>query len=195
MRSPSRPPEPNQLLTFVMLALLSVVLWGIAVYTWWQAYIWFRWVTEPTFLFTFFVIPIPFLAYRSFTGQTGLPSGIIRPANPPGTSGSPTAPAAPIVGPAPSSSNPPPQVVRARVIQYDDWLVWLGNGERPRGTIILLILIFWTILYWSLPGVELSALTFSTWGLITAFSVILLRALFRPGKEVSAVGDTKSQPK
>ncbi|MBL8055169.1 MAG: hypothetical protein JNK29_00660, partial [Anaerolineales bacterium] len=67
MRSPSRPPESNKLLTFVVLSLLSVVLWAITVYVWYQAYLWFEWVTQPTAILTLAVIPLPFLAYQRFT--------------------------------------------------------------------------------------------------------------------------------
>lgn len=194
MRSPSRPPETNQLFTFVMLSVLSLVCWGFAIGLWWYfAYYWYGW-SERTFIMTFIALPVPFLAYYFFTGSSGLPDAIraARPGQPaaPTTAAPPTAPASQAAHP-PSAAGRPPMAANG----FDEWLVWLGNGERHRGTMVLLIFMFWTILYWSLPTITLTALTFSAWGLLTVFGVIILRALFRPSREVSAPGETKSQPK
>lgn len=177
MRSPSRPPESNRLLTFAVLLGLGLLCWAITIYIWYQAYVWFLWVTPPTFLFTLLAIPVPFLAFKIFTGSSGLPTS--GPANPPvGTpAGAPT--------PAPSgeSSN-----------LYNDWLTWLGNGDPHRGTLVILIFIFWSIMYWSM--MPLTAFTFATWGLLTIVGLVIIRAFFRsPGREVPGAADPKSKSK
>ncbi len=169
MRSPSRPPESNQLITFVVLMLLGLALWAVAAYVWYQAYIWFSWVTWPTSVLTLAVFPVPFLAYSRFTGSSGLPMerharlGEAGPHGPTATS---------FVG---------------------DWLVWLGNGEAHRGTLVIFIFVFWSLLYWSLE--PFTTLTFSAWGLLTVIGILILRFFFRPSREVSAAGETKSRPK
>lgn len=180
MRSPSRPPESNKLLTFVVLSLLSVVLWAITVYVWYQAYLWFEWVTQPTAILTLAVIPLPFLAYQRFTGASGLPMER-RTGQPSAT----PAGAAPAPAPAAAPSTNP----------LYEWLVWLGNGEQHRGTLVVFIFTFWTILYWSLPTISFTALTFSAWGLLTILGIMILRFFFRPSREVSAANETKSRPK
>lgn len=180
MRSPSRPPQSNQLITFVMLSVLSLLVWGLAVGVWYYVcYYWYGW-SERTFPLTFLALPIPFLAFRAFTGSSGLPTE--RPHPEPGTAVTP-APAAPPAAGGPARN---PAV---------DWLVWLGNGESHRGTLVLFIFVFWTILYWSLPSVAFTALTFSAWGLLTILGIMILRFFFRPSREVSAGSETKSRPK
>jgi hypothetical protein len=183
MRSPSRPPESNQLLTFVVLALLSLVLWAVAAYVWYQAWLWFEWVTWPTAVLTLAVFPIPFLAYRSFTGRTGLPMSAARGESPAGATS--TTPAAPTSAPTEAPAGNP----------FTDWLIWLGNGEPHRGTLVVFIFLFWTLLYWSLPTISFGALTFAAWGLLTILGIMTLRFFFRPGREVSASGETKSRAK
>jgi hypothetical protein len=76
----------------------------------------------------------------------------------------------------------------------DDWLSWLGNSDSKNGTLVLFIFLFWSILYWNWPGIDLSAITISIWGLVTIFGLYLLRAtLFRkPGREVPAPETSKS---
>ena len=79
MRSPSRPPQSNQLITFVMLSVLSLIAWGAAIGVWYYVgYYWYGW-SERTFPLTFFALPIPFLAFRAFTGFSGLPAERPRP--------------------------------------------------------------------------------------------------------------------
>ncbi len=178
MRSPSRPPQSNQLITFVMLSVLSLIAWGAAIGVWYyMCYYWYGW-SERTFPLTFFALPIPFLAFRAFTGSSGLPTE--RPRLVPGAD---PAAATPTLAPAPAT-NP-----------FTEWLIWLGNGEAHRGTLVILIFTFWSILYWSLPTVSLTALSFATWGLLTIVGLMILRFFFKPSREVSAPPETKSRPK
>ena len=73
MRSPSRPPQSNQLFTFVMLSVLSLLVWGIAIGVWYYVcYYWYG-CSVRTFPLTFLALPIPFLAFGAFTGSCGLP--------------------------------------------------------------------------------------------------------------------------
>lgn len=70
MENQNRPPKDNSILTFSLLMLLGLIMWGLAAFVWWRAYIWFAWVTEPTFIVTFLAIPIPFMVYRGFQQAT-----------------------------------------------------------------------------------------------------------------------------
>lgn len=178
MRNPSRPPESNRLFTLVLLSVLSLVAWAIAIGLWWYfAWYWAGW-GERTFVLTFIALPIPFLVYWLFTGSVGfeIPARLTR------SAGTDAGPAAPAQSAAPARDDP-------------DLLLWLGKGERYRGVMVLMIFLFWTILYWSLPAVDFTAFTFSAWGLLTILGLMTLRALFRPSKEVSAPGESKSSGK
>ncbi|MGH2521581.1 MAG: hypothetical protein ACRDH2_03670, partial [Anaerolineales bacterium] len=83
------------------------------------------------------------------------------------------------------------------------WLTWLGSGESHRGTLVLLVIIFWSMFFWSLPTIQFSVLSFAGWGLISIFLLVLIRSLFfrqttlpAPGQEVPAAkAESKSQPK
>jgi hypothetical protein len=186
MRSPSRPPQSNQLFTFVMLSVLSLLVWGIAIGVWYYVcYYWYGW-SERTFPLTFLALPIPFLAFRAFTGSSGLPTE--RPHTEAGAAAPSPAPSAPAAAPSAPATAPAAN-------PFNDWLIWLGNGERHRGTMVILIFAFWTILYWSLPTISFTALTFSAWGLLTILGVMILRFFFRPSREVSAANETKSRAK
>lgn len=76
----------------------------------------------------------------------------------------------------------------------EDFLTWLGKGQPYNGVMVLLIIIFWSLLYWSWQGVEFNSLTFATWGLLTIFGYFFIRnaILKRPGKEVPADETSKS---
>jgi hypothetical protein len=178
MRSPSRPPESNRLLTFAVLLVLGLLCWGVTAYVWYQAYLWFLWITPPTFIFTLLAIPIPFLAYKAFTGSSALPTN--------GASAS-----------SPSSSPPaatPAQASAVTGAATSDWLTWLGNGDSHRGTLVVLVFLFWSIMYWSMMA--LTAFTFASWGLLTIVGLIILRAFFRhPGREVPGAAEPKSKAK
>jgi len=84
----------------------------------------------------------------------------------------------------------------------DSWLKWMGNGESHRGTLVLLVVIFWSVLFWNWPSPPVRsysiALTIPVWGLITIFGLVATRTLFfrqtnLPGQEVPA-GDIKKSP-
>ncbi len=84
----------------------------------------------------------------------------------------------------------------------DSWLKWMGNGESHRGTLVLLVFVFWSILFWNWPNPSVRAyptvITIPVWGLLTIFGLVLLRSFFfrqtnLPGQEVPA-GDPKKSP-
>lgn len=76
----------------------------------------------------------------------------------------------------------------------EDFLTWLGKGQPYNGIMVLLILIFWSLLYWSWEGIDFNTLTFGSWGLLTIFGYFFIRnaILKRPGKEVPAEEASKS---
>jgi hypothetical protein len=82
-----------------------------------------------------------------------------------------------------------------------DWIRWMGNGEMHRGTLVILVLVFWTILYWNWPSPILSMpliLSIPIWGLFTIFGLVIIRQLFfkqtnLPSQEVSAADQKKSR--
>ncbi len=83
----------------------------------------------------------------------------------------------------------------------EDWLRWMGNGERHRGTLVLLVCVFWSMLYWNWPVPAVRefpfVLTFPLWGLLTIFGLVTIRTLFfrqtqLPGQEVPAPDMKKS---
>lgn len=77
-------------------------------------------------------------------------------------------------------------------VRRKDWLTWLGNDDPNNGSLVLLIFLFWSLLYWNWPGIALNATTISVWGLVTIFGLYLLRAtLFR--KPAPGQGGTGSE--
>ncbi len=175
MRNPSRPPESNQLFTIFMLCILSLIMWGVTFGMWYYfGYYWEGWEPYSAAL-TFFVLPIPFIAYYSFFVPRNRASG-----EPPGPAGAPATPTARPAGP----------------IMDIDWITWLGKGDSHRGTLVVALFIFWSILYWNLPSIQFGAVTFSAWGLLTLIGLAVIRTLFRrPGQEVPGSTETKSKAK
>lgn len=81
------------------------------------------------------------------------------------------------------------------------WIAWLGNGETHRGSLVMLVILFWSVLYWSVPYIQKTGfvVAFAFWGLVTTFGTIFIRALFfrrtsLPGQEVPGGASTKSRP-
>lgn len=186
MRNPSRPPESNQLFTIFILSILSLLMWGVTFGIWYYfGYYWEGW--EPySAVLTFFVLPIPFLAYYSFFVPR---QNRTAPGEPTPGTGSAPAPGGMTTGPvAPTRLLTPTTDV--------DWITWLGKGDSHRGTLVVALFVFWSILYWNLPNMQFDAVTFSSWGLLTLVGLAVIRAVFRrPGQEVPGSGETKSKAK
>lgn len=87
------------------------------------------------------------------------------------------------------------QATQPRPTHSEDFLTWLGKGQPYNGIMVLLILIFWSLLYWSWEGIDFNTLTFGSWGLLTIFGYFFIRnaILKRPGKEVPADEASKSR--
>jgi hypothetical protein len=87
------------------------------------------------------------------------------------------------------------QSSQPRSAESEDFLTWLGKGQPYNGVMVLLIMVFWSLLYWSWQGIEFNTLTFGSWGLLTIFGYFFIRnaILKRPGKEVPAGETSKSQ--
>jgi hypothetical protein len=189
---------------FVASVLIGLVLWGVAVFIWRELYNWFEWVTEPTFLLTFLVIPLPYLAYQSILNQIreqetleAIRAELARRAAEAKTEAA-TAPATPVTGEQ-KAKREQEKLETSLLIKWltgrrTSWLDWLGNGDPNNGTFVILIIFFWSLLYWNWPGIDMDANTVSVWGLITIFGLYLIRAtLFRkPSREVSAPEGSKS---
>ncbi len=86
------------------------------------------------------------------------------------------------------------QVMHPSPPPSEDFLTWLGRGQPYNGIMVLLIMIFWSLLYWSWEGVEFNTFSFGSWGLLTIFGYFFIRntILKRPGKEVPADEVSKS---
>jgi len=179
---PNRPSftVTEKLVGYFICGVFALALWGIAYWVWSVAYKWFIWVTEPMQLLTVLVLPIPFLIYRAVFS----PDRPVRPPTP--------MPAAPPPAGSPAPRPYPPGF---------GWLHWLGNGEMHRGTMVLLVILFWSLFYWnwslvlSMVAQGEAVLAFSFWGLATVFGTIVIRSLFSwiPGAEVPGSGDSKSK--
>ena len=161
-----------------MCGVFALILWGIAYWVWWFAYKWFSWVTEPMQLFTLLALPVPFWAYQTMF-------------SPERRAARQAAPEAGAAGLKPGR------------LPGLGWLYWLGNGELHRGTLVLLVVFFWSLFFWNWPPVVAMVnggslvFIFSFWGLLTIFGMVIIRSLFSrlPGPEVPGAGDSKSKPK
>jgi hypothetical protein len=164
-----------------MLGILSLIMWGFTFGIWYYfGYYWEGW--EPySALLTFFVLPIPFIAYYSFfvPRQHRTPTS--------GESGPPST----------TTGGPASIPIRLLTPTTDpDWITWLGKGDSHRGVLVVALIIFWSILYWNWPEMQFTAVTFSWWGLLTLIGIAIIRTLFRrPGQEVPGSAESKSKPK
>ena len=171
----------EKLVGYVLCGVFALVLWGIAIWVWNVLFYWFvpksntRW--DWTVILTVLALPVPFLAYRY----------MFSPERPVRTAAAATA--------APTEAG-----ARAQVPLLG-WLYWLGNGELHIGTLVLLIILFWSLFYWNWStvlamierGQGVFALSF--WGLITIFGTVIIRSAFSrlPGREVPGASDSKSK--
>lgn len=180
--------------------MVGLMLWGLTVYVWRELYTWFEWVSEPTFLLTFLAIPLPYLIFLSLNHTLAEQETLLA------IQAELTRRQKESEGSKPLEPNDKKaaeekqreerellKVVNHYLKQRTDWLTWLGNGDANNGTLVLLIFLFWSILYWNWPGIDFDSITVSVWGLVTIFGLYLIRAtLFRPGKEVPASDTSKS---
>jgi hypothetical protein len=175
IRRPKPTSNTDSLTAYAVVTFFALVLWGIAIFVWYQAYLWFEIVSEPTFFVTLIALPLPYWFYNNFMTQHAAQ-------NPPPAANGETPAAAPRPAPLPEN----------------DWISWLGNGETHRGTLVFLVIVFWSVFFWSFPGMTFQAFTFAAWGLITIIGTIMIRTLFvrqtsLPSQEgVSANNDKKS---
>lgn len=181
MRRSNQSASPGQLLLFLAIFLVAVTVSG---WIWWWFWYWEGYSGLQTFginLLALAGIPILYQLYRGMTRPVASTSTNEPPAS--GEAGSGTAPR-----PA------------GLIAWAEDWLRWMGNGEPHRGTLVVLVLVFWSMLYWNWPAPDIRSfpfiLTFSTWGLLTIFGLVAIRQMFfrqtnLPSQEVSASGDTK----
>jgi len=182
-RSNNQPPlNFGQLLAGLAVVAVAV---AVSVWIWWRFWYWDGYSELQTLginLLVLAAIPILYMAYRA----------VFQP------SSSTTVPP-----PAPPSGNPAPGAPPRPTGLFgwaDDWLRWMGNGETHRGTLVVLVCVFWSILYWNWPAPDIQrlpfVLTFPAWGLLTIFGLVAIRqSFFRqtnlPSQEVSAAGDMK----
>ncbi len=173
----------EKLVGYFLCGVFSLILWAITLWVWRTLWDWFvpptntRW--DWTIVFTVLVLAVPFLVYNNMFS----PDRPVRPA-------------------APASATAPDAARRA-TIPFLGWLYWLGNGELHIGTLVLFVVIFWSLFYWNWSTVQAMIATgsgvfaLSFWGLITIFGTVIIRSAFSrlPGREVPGVGDSKSKPK
>ncbi len=183
---PNRPSftVTERLVGFVLCGIFALILWGLAFWVWNTLFYWFvpksdtRW--DWTIILTVLALPIPFWAYQAMFS--------------PERRGSRQAPAAPEA----ASAAP-----RAERLPGLGWLYWLGAGELHRGTLVLLVVFFWSLFFWNWSPVVTMVnggslvFVFSFWGLLTIFGMVIIRSIFSrlPGPEVPGGGDSKSKLK
>jgi hypothetical protein len=179
---PNRPSftVTERLVGFLLCGVFALILWGIAIWAFNIYLFWFvpdkRW--DWTIIFTAVVLPVPFWAYQSMFSPE-------RRAARHGAA-APDAQAA--------TGTRPPGL---------GWLYWLGNDEWHRGTLVVLVVFFWSLFFWNWPTVVVMvregslAFVFSFWGLLTVFGTVIIRSIFSrlPGQGVPGPGDSKSKPK
>ncbi|MGQ0604138.1 MAG: hypothetical protein ACT4QE_20850 [Anaerolineales bacterium] len=192
---------------FIFSLLIGLGLWALAIFIWRELYNWFEWVTEPTFLLTFIVIPLPYLAYQSILNQIREHEALeairieLARREAEAKAEAATAPTTQTTSDQKEKEKQKREKEKQETSQLINWLTgrrtgwldWLGNNDPNNGTFVLLIIFFWSLLYWNWPGIDVDANTISVWGLVTIFGLYLIRAtLFRkPSKEVSAPETSK----
>jgi hypothetical protein len=181
---PNRPSftVTERLVGFVLCGVFALILWAITIWVFNIYLFWFvpdkRW--DWTIIFTVVVLPVPFWAYQAMFSPDR------RSAHP----------AATVAGTAAPAAGPRPERLPGL-----GWLYWLGNGELHRGTLVLLVVFFWSLFFWNWPQVTLLVeegslvFVFSFWGLLTIFGMVIIRTIFSrlPGPEVPGAGDSKSK--
>jgi hypothetical protein len=143
-------------------------------YVWYQAYLRYQAVTEPTFFVTFIVsFIITYLLYQFLLYLT-----------------------------QPVDENASTTTVRTLANQavamptnwFASWQYWLGKGEPQRGTLLVLAVIFASVLFWNSLNLQLIPEHVSLWGLTVIGAILLIRNFFRPSAGgVSVNPDTKSK--
>ncbi len=183
---PNRPSftVTERLVGFLLCGVFALILWGITIWAF-QIYLyWFvpdkRW--DWTIIFTVVVLPLPFLAYQTMFSPDRR-----------STRADVAAVAAAAEAAAP----------RRERLPGLGWLYWLGAGELHRGTLVLLVVFFWSLFFWNWDPILLLVkqgslvFVFSFWGLLTTFGMVIIRSIFSrlPGPEVPGSGETKSKPR
>ncbi len=183
---PNRPTftVTERLVGFLLCGVFALILWGLAFWVWNTIFYWFvpktdtRW--DWTILLTVLALPIPFWTYQALF-------------SPERRSARSAAAAA-----APEAPTPRPERLPGL-----GWLYWLGAGELHRGTLVLLVVFFWSLFFWNWDPITMLVrqgslvFVFSFWGLLTIFGMVIIRSVFSrlPGPEVPGSGDTKSKPR
>jgi hypothetical protein len=169
-------------LTYIGIEVLALIFWAIAVWLWLWGFISWAFVADITFILVFLFMLLPYVAVIRSIGSPSAP----RPAPPAGENPAPGAPAPPANSPDWAGG----------------WLKWMGNGETHRGTLVILVCVFWSILFWNWPDPNLQRmdliLKFPIWGLLTIFGLVIIRQIFfkqtnLPSAEVSAADQKKSK--
>jgi hypothetical protein len=176
----------ERLVSYFVCGFFSLILLGIAYVVWHTLWLWFSVIPEWSVVLIVIVLPLPFWVYQSMFS-------VDRPIRP-APSAAPAAPAAPAAGVLPARPGQIPGL---------GWLYWLGAGELHRGTLVILVVLFWSLFYWNWSTVQAmvergeTVFAFSFWGLITIFGMVFIRSIFSrlPGGEVPGAGDSKSKPK
>jgi len=181
MHAPGAAGRRFNALTYIGIEVFALIFWAIAVWLWLQAFIWYAFVVDITFVAVFLFMLLPYVAVVRSIASPGAPPAAPRPADAPPGSGAPQG--------------------NGSLGWLGDWIRWMGNGEMHRGTLVILVLVFWTILYWNWPSPILSmplSLSIPIWGLFTIFGLVIIRQLFfkqtnLPSQEVSAADQKKSK--
>ena len=180
---PNRPSftVTERLVGFLLCGVFAMILWAIAIWAFNIYLFWFvpdkRW--DWTVIFTIVVLPVPFWAYQAMFSPERRSARS-----------------------AAGEAVPGAGVPRPDRLPGLGWLYWLGNGELHRGTLVLLVVFFWSLFFWNWDPIILLVrqgslvFVFSFWGLLTIFGMVIIRSLFSrlPGPEVPGSGETKSKP-
>jgi hypothetical protein len=164
----------DRILGYILVGVFSLM---VTILIWYGGWYWLGISELTALLLTVLAVLVPWLSYEAFLRS------------------------AEAVANAPASASTPPQPRVGLTEWLDGWLRWLGSGEPHRGTLVFLVILFWSLFFWSLPTITFTVFTFSGWGLVTTFMLVLIRSVFFrqtaiPGQEVPAASaDTKSQTK
>jgi len=178
MRRSNRPPmSSDRILGYILVGVFSLM---VTILIWYGGWYWLGISELTALLLTVLAVVVPWLGYEAYLRSAEAA------ANAPAPQASASAPAQPRVG---------------LTEWLNGWLRWLGSGEPHRGTLVFLVILFWSLFFWSLPTITFTVFTFSGWGLISIFLLVAIRSVFFrqttiPGQEVpGASADSKSQTK